>query len=473
METLPLFLKLDGVPVVLVGGGEIGTRKARLLAAAGAAITVIAPEVSGDLETLLGLAEKPPEQTPTHRWIRGPYSGPGQLQGARLVVVATANPTLNATISADARAANILVNVVDSPELCSFIFPAIVDRSPLVIAIGSNGGSPVLARQVRRRIETMVPAAYGQLARFARELRATVASALPDIEQRRRFWEQIIDGPIASKVLSGREGEARTALEQLLALQQRNPKSLNQGEVYLIGAGPGDPDLMTFKALRLLQSADVVLYDRLVNPAIVDLARRDAERLYVGKKRSEHSVPQPHINQLLLDLARQGRRVARLKGGDPFIFGRGGEEIELLARHNIPFQVVPGITAASGAACYAGIPLTHRNHAQSVRFVAGHLKDNRLQHRWDEFLSPGETLVFYMGLAGLEEICRQLIAHGRDPDTPVAVIERATLPEQKILTGSLASIPEVVAASRPSAHTLIIVGDVVRLQAELGWFGSE
>ncbi|MEQ8801285.1 siroheme synthase CysG [Haliea sp.] len=473
METLPLFLKLDGVPVLLVGGGEIGTRKARLLAAAGALITVVAPAISDELAALLGLPEGvQPDERAHHRWIRGPYNGPEQLQGARLVVVATPDRALNAEISAAARTAGMLVNVVDSPELCSFIFPAIVDRSPLVIAIGSNGGSPVLARQVRRRIEAMVPAAYGRLAQFARSLRSTVARALPDVEHRRRFWEQVIDGPIAGKVLAGREGEARASLGQLLALQQRNPKSLNQGEVYLIGAGPGDPDLMTFKALRLLQAADVVLYDRLVNPAIIDLARRDAERIYVGKQRSQHSVPQPDINQQLLDLARQGRRVARLKGGDPFIFGRGGEEIELLARHHIPFQVVPGITAASGAACYAGIPLTHRNHAQSVRFVAGHLKDNRLQHRWNEFQSPSETLVFYMGLAGLEEICSQLVAHGRDPDTPVAVIERATLPEQRVLTGSLASIAGVVAKSRPSAHTLIIVGDVVRLQGELDWFGA-
>jgi uroporphyrin-III C-methyltransferase / precorrin-2 dehydrogenase / sirohydrochlorin ferrochelatase len=474
METLPLFLKLDGVPVVLVGGGEIGTRKARLLLAAGAVITVIAPAISSELEALLmPTAETPQAGRPAHVWIQGPYSGPEQLQGARLAVVATPNRTLNAVISADAKVAGILVNVVDSPALCSFIFPAIVDRSPLVIAIGSNGGSPVLARQVRRRIEAMVPAAYGRLAQFARDLRATVARALPEVEHRRRFWEQIIDGPIAGKVLNGRVEEARASLEQLLALQQRNPKSLNQGEVYLIGAGPGDPDLMTFKALRLLQAADVVLYDRLVNPAIIDLARRDAERIYVGKKRAEHSVAQPDINQQLLDLAREGRRVARLKGGDPFIFGRGGEEIELLARHQIPFQVVPGITAASGAACYAGIPLTHRNHAQSVRFVAGYLKDNRLQHRWEEFQSASETLVFYMGLAGLEEICAQLIAHGRDPDTPVAVIERATLPEQKVLTGTLATIAGVVAKSRPSAHTLIIIGDVVRLQGELGWFGQD
>jgi uroporphyrin-III C-methyltransferase/precorrin-2 dehydrogenase/sirohydrochlorin ferrochelatase len=274
-------------------------------------------------------------------------------------------------------------------------------------------------------------------------------------------------------VLSGNAENAKSSLTALLAQQQRNPKSLNQGEVYLIGAGPGDPDLMTFKALRLLQSADVVLYDRLVNPAITDLARRDAERIYVGKQRSDHSVPQTRINQRLLDLARDGRRVARLKGGDPFIFGRGGEEIELLARHQIPFQVVPGITAASGAASYAGIPLTHREHAQSVRFVAGYLKDNRLEHRWEEFLSPNETLVFYMGLAGLEVICSELVAHGRDPATPVAVIERATLPEQRVITGTLSSISEIVARSRPVAHTLIIIGSVVDLQSELAWFGPD
>jgi uroporphyrin-III C-methyltransferase / precorrin-2 dehydrogenase / sirohydrochlorin ferrochelatase len=457
--------------VVLVGGGQIATRKARLLTSAGANITIVAPEITDELAALLGLEGNGDPPTP-HRWLAEPYSGTDQLAGARLVVVATPNRTLNAVISADATVAGILVNVVDSPELCSFIFPAIVDRSPLVIAIGSNGASPVLARQLRRRIEAMVPAAYGQLAAFARELRSTVARALPDVEHRRRFWEQIIDGPVASQVLNGRTEQARTQLTALLALQQRNPKSLNQGEVYLIGAGPGDPDLMTFKALRLLQSADVVLYDRLVNPEITNLARRDAERIYVGKQRSEHSVPQPQINQRLLELARQGRRVARLKGGDPFIFGRGGEEIELLARHQIPFQVVPGITAASGAASYAGIPLTHREHAQSVRFVAGYLKDNRLEHRWEEFLSPNETLVFYMGLAGLEEICRQLVKRGRDAATPVAVIERATLPEQRVLIGTLESIGGIVAASRPSAHTLIIIGSVVELQSQLGWFGD-
>jgi uroporphyrin-III C-methyltransferase/precorrin-2 dehydrogenase/sirohydrochlorin ferrochelatase len=475
MESLPLFLKLRDTPVVLVGGGQVATRKARLLQAAGACITVVAPQACSELLVLLGLqgAEEAGGEQPRHHWRAFGYEGVQHLAGARLVVVATPNRTLNAVVSADASAAGILVNVVDSPELCTFIFPAIVDRSPLVIAIGSNGASPVLARQLRRRIEAMVPAAYGRLATFARALRATVARALPDVEHRRRFWEQIIEGPIATQVLNGREEEAKSRLEALLAQQQRNPKSLNQGEVYLIGAGPGDPDLMTFKALRLLQSADVVLYDRLVSPAITDLARRDAERIYVGKQRSDHSVPQAEINQRLLDLAREGHRVARLKGGDPFIFGRGGEEIELLARHHIPFQVVPGITAASGAASYAGIPLTHREHAQSVRFVAGYLKDDRLEHRWQEFLSPNETLVFYMGLAALEVICSQLIAHGRSPQTPVAVIERATLPEQRVITGTLSSISDIVAASRPSAHTLIIIGSVVDLQTQLAWFGPD
>ncbi|PLW82833.1 uroporphyrinogen-III C-methyltransferase [Kineobactrum sediminis] len=477
METLPLFLKLDEVCVVLIGGGQVATRKARLLVSAGAALTVIAPEITPELQDLLGLgtADVPVQATPAdnrHQWLPEPYAGVEQLLGARLVIVATPDRAVNALVSEQACAHNILVNVVDSPALCTFLFPAIVDRSPLVIAIGSNGGSPVLARQVRRRIEAMVPATYGRLAAFARRLRTTVATALPDVELRRRFWEQIIDGPIAGKVLSGREAEASVDLETLLQAQQHNPETLTHGEVYLIGAGPGDPDLMTFKALRLLQAADVVLYDRLVNPLILDMARRDADRIYVGKRRAEHSVPQPAINQQLLELARQGRRVARLKGGDPFIFGRGGEEIELLAEHGIPFQVVPGITAASGAACYAGIPLTHRDYAQSVRFVAGHLKAGQEEHDWQAFSSPTETLVFYMGLSALDKICQQLQAHGRSPTTPVAVIERATLPEQRILVGTLDTIEDIVAAARPTAHTLIIVGEVVRLQRDLYWFGN-
>lgn len=464
MNTLPLFHQSRGRLAVVIGGGQIAARKARLLLAAGMRLRVVAPAIAADLREQLAAAAQL-----EHQLLQRAYAGPGDLDGAMLVVVATPDVAVNARVAADAEARGTAVNVVDSPELCSVYFPALVDRAPLTVAIGSEGSSPVLARQLRSRIEAMLPASLGRVAEFAARQRAAVAAALPDLEQRRRFWEGVLDGPVASQVLAGREAEAESALQRALAdAAQQDP--LAAGEVYLIGAGPGDPDLLTFRALRLLQQADIVLYDRLVNPAIVDLARRDAERRYVGKRRGDHSVPQAEINQQLLELARQGRRVARLKGGDPFIFGRGGEEIELLAQHAVPFQVVPGITAASGAACYAGIPLTHRDYAQSVRFVAGYLKGGQVEHDWAALCHPGETLVFYMGLVGLAEICHQLQSHGLSPQTPIALVERATLPEQRTIVGTLADMPARVAAAAPQAPTLIIVGDVVRLHGDLGWF---
>jgi uroporphyrin-III C-methyltransferase/precorrin-2 dehydrogenase/sirohydrochlorin ferrochelatase len=312
----------------------------------------------------------------------------------------------------------------------------------------------------------MLPAAYGRLAEFAGQMREVVKAAIPAESSRRLFWEQTVDGAVAELVLAGNESRARELLLQQLQDTNTSPR----GEVYLVGAGPGDPDLMTFKALRLLQSADVVLFDRLVAAEIVDLARRDAERIYVGKARSEHALPQQEINQLLLKLAQQGKRVVRLKGGDPFVFGRGGEEIELLARHNIPFQVVPGITAANGAACYAGIPLTHRDYAQSVRFLAGHLKQGTLDLDWGQLLSDTETLVFYMGLLGLPVICEQLQRHGRAPETPVALVERACTDQQRVLAGTLATMADIAHREQARAPTLIVVGNVVRLRNELAWF---
>ncbi|MDP5052972.1 MAG: siroheme synthase CysG, partial [Congregibacter sp.] len=393
---------------------------------------------------------------------------PGDLADAIMVIAATPDRQVNEAVHIEARERRIPVNVVDSPDLCSFIFPAIVDRSPLTVAISSSGASPVLARSIRSRIEAMLPAATADLARFAQLHRDRIRDVGETEEERRRIWEQIIDGPIAQLILSNRWQAAEQALAELLDGHQ----TLAVGEVYLIGAGPGDPELMTFKALRLLQRADIVLHDRLVNPDIVAMARRDAEKLYVGKQRSDHSVPQDRINELLVELALQGKRVARLKGGDPFVFGRGGEEIELLAQKKIPFQVVPGITAANAAACYAGIPLTHRDYAQSVRFVTGHTRDGKLQHRWEEFLSDTETLVFYMGLVGLPIICAQLIAHGRPANTPVALIERATLPQQRLLSGTLATIESLVESAKPQAPTLIIVGRVVELADRLRWYGS-
>ena len=469
MEYLPVYLQLESASVLLVGGGAVGTRKARLLLKAGAALTVVAPDITEELSAML--------ERSGATWLQTSYdansgsSGEGGLvhlfAHLALVVAATPDRSVNEHISLDAKAHGIPVNVVDSPDLCTFIFPSIVDRSPLLIAISSSGHSPVLARFIRRKIEALVPATYGRLAEFAGRMRSIVKENIPEQTPRRLFWEQTIEGTIGELVLAGREQQAEEKLQQALA-QQQTPC----GEVYLIGAGPGDPDLMTFKAVRLLQSADVVLYDRLVSNPIVDLARRDAQRIYVGKARADHAVPQQEINQLLVDLAQQGKRVVRLKGGDPFIFGRGGEEIELLAQNNIPFQVVPGITAASGAACYAGIPLTHRDHAQSVRFVTGHLKDGSVDHDWNQFQNTAETLVFYMGLAGLPVICEQLQAHGRSADTPIAMVERGTLIEQRVLTGTLASMVDIVAREKPKAPTLIIVGDVVRLHSELAWFGK-
>jgi len=459
VQYLPVCLELKDSPVTLVGAGVVATRKARLLCRAGARLTVIAPAATREIQVLL--------QEHQGVWKQAEYAS-GDLAGSTLVVAATPDKALNAQVSADAKALNLPVNVVDSPELCSFIFPSIVDRDPLLIAISSSGESPVLARLLRRKIESLVPAAYGRLARFAGRFRERVKTALPEDTPRRLFWEQALEGAIGEQVMAGREERAEELLEQRLATTD----ALYTGEVYLVGAGPGDPDLMTFKAMRLLQSADVVLYDRLVSAPILEMARRDAKMIYVGKQRSDHAVPQEQINQLLLDLALEGKRVVRLKGGDPFIFGRGGEEIDLLAKHQVPFQVVPGITAASGAACYAGMPLTHRDHAQSVRFVTGHLKDGSTNLDWASFQSTTETLVFYMGLVGLPQICEQLIAHGRAVDTPVAVVERATLQEQRVLTGTLASINDIVAREQPRAPTLIIVGDVVKLQKSLAWFGS-
>lgn len=456
MDYLPLFHKLQDRLVLVVGGGEVALRKARLLVESGAILRVVAPEIRDELRELAG---------PSAQVLQRGYQAT-DLDGVCLVIAATDNEPLNADISAQAQALGIPVNVVDAPKLCSVIFPAIVDRSPLIVAITSGGDAPVLARLIRAKIETWIPATYGQLAGLAKKFRAQVRGLFPDVQQRRVFWEDVFQGQIAESVFAGKLGEGERQLEAKIA--GIAPRAL--GEVYLVGAGPGDPDLLTFRALRLMQQADVVLYDRLVAPAIVDLCRRDADRIYVGKQRSEHAVPQEQINQRLVDLAKQGKRVLRLKGGDPFIFGRGGEEIEELAAHGIPFQVVPGITAASGCAAYAGIPLTHRDHAQSVRFVTGHLKDGSSNLPWSELSAPGQTLVFYMGLVGLPAICAELIRHGRAADTPAALVQQGTTQNQRVFTGTLANLPQLVAEHEVHAPTLVIVGEVVQLREKLAWF---
>ncbi|WP_312936186.1 siroheme synthase CysG [Pseudomonas sp.] len=461
MDYLPLFHKLQGGRALVVGGGEIALRKARLLADAGAELRVVAPQVDAQLREMVvaGGGE-----------VRLRGYQVGDLDGCRLVIAATDDAPLNAQVSSDAQALSLPVNVVDAPALCTVIFPAIVDRSPLVVAVSSGGDAPVLARLIRAKLETWIPAAYGELAGLAARFRHRVKTLYPDVNQRRGFWEDVFQGPIAERQLAGQGAEA----ERLLREKVEGAPAQKGGEVYLVGAGPGDPDLLTFRALRLMQQADVVLYDRLVAPEIIDMCRRDAERIYVGKRRAEHAVPQDQINRLLVELASQGKRVLRLKGGDPFIFGRGGEEIEELAEHGIPFQVVPGITAASGCSSYAGIPLTHRDHAQSVRFVTGHLKDGSSNLPWNDLVAANQTLVFYMGLVGLPTICAELIAHGRAATTPAALVQQGTTRNQRVFTGTLADLPDLVARHEVHAPTLVIVGEVVQLREKLAWFeGAE
>lgn len=461
MEFLPLFYQLKDKPCLVVGGGSVALRKATLLAKAGGRISVVAPAIE---KALLSLVADSGGEVLQREYLAT------DLDGRFLVIAATDDQSLNEQVSRDAHQRHLPVNVVDNPELCSFILPAIIDRSPIVVAVSSGGASPVLARLLRAKIESLIPAAYGSLASLVAGFRDRVRQRFSNIDQRRYFWEDVLDGPVAELMLAGKAGAAERLLSDRLAKAE---DSAEVGEVYLVGAGPGDPDLLTFKALRLMQKADVVLYDRLVAEQILDLTRRDAERVYVGKARSDHAVPQQDINQLLVQYAKQGKRVLRLKGGDPFIFGRGGEEIEELAQHRIPFQVVPGITAASGCASYTGIPLTHRDYAQSVRFVTGHLKNGTAELPWNELVHQNQTLVFYMGLVGLPIICQQLIAHGRSADTPIALIQQGTTANQRVIASTLAKMPDLAAKSGFKAPTLLIVGEVVRLREKLAWFELE
>ncbi|QJD29924.1 siroheme synthase CysG [Methylococcus geothermalis] len=461
MDYLPIFLKLRDAPCLVVGGGEVAGRKLGLLLEAGAAVTVIAPSADA---AIAELAERGRIRLRTKTF------DADDADGFRLVIAATDDREVNEEVAATGRRLGIPVNVVDCPALCDFIFPAIVDRSPVVIAVSTGGASPVLGRLLRTRIEACIPSGFGTLARIAGGLRDRVKRAIPDARARRHFWEQGLQGPAAELALQGRAEEAEMRLlEEAEAAATQGGPSL--GSVALVGAGPGDPDLLTLRALRLIQEADVVVYDRLVSPEILALVRRDARRIYAGKERSRHSIPQDDINELLGNLASEGHRVVRLKGGDPFIFGRGGEEIETLMARHIPFQVVPGITAASGCAAYAGIPLTHRDHAHACLFVAGHLKDGSLQGiDWPQLARPRQTVVVYMGLQGLPQICAELIRHGAPPSRPAALIQQGTTSEQRVVSATLETLPARVADSNVKAPTLVIIGEVVTLREKLAWY---
>ena len=460
MDYLPIFLAIRGEPCLLVGGSQAAEPKARLLLRAGARLVVVAADLTPGLRELTG------ESGVT--WHRRVFRD-RDLDGMRLVIVALEDEALANAVAAAARERGIPVNAVDRRPLCSFILPSILDRSPLVAAVSTGGAAPILARILRTRLETIIPARFGRLARFLGEIRPEVLRRIADSTLRRRFFEGVVDGPIGEQVIAGREDEAREAIASALAEHERAGAGA-AGEVYLVGAGPGDPDLLTFRALRLMQRADVVVYDRLVSNAVLDLARRDAERIYAGKQPGYHAIPQHEINDLLARLALAGKRVLRLKGGDPFIFGRGGEEIETLAALGIPFQVVPGITAASGCAAYAGIPLTHRDHAQSCIFVTGRRKIEEDTLDWDSLVRPNQTVVIYMGLAGLETICGGLLRHGLPPETPAALIEQGTTAAQVVHTGTVGTLASIIEGSGVRAPTLVIVGEVVRLREKLGWY---
>ncbi len=458
MDYLPVFHKIRSQPVLLVGGGTVALRKARLLFRAKAKVKVVAEEICQELTELISIHDgEVHEQT---------YKS-GDVENCVMVVAATDDNELNHQIAADAGKLNIPVNVVDQPHLCSFIFPSIVDRSPLIVAVSSSGKSPVLARLLRSRLETLIPSGYGDLTAFLGEVRSQVKARIQSFSARMRFWEDVINGPSAEMLLSGKTEQANALLQNML--ENYNEADHTLGEVYLVGAGPGDPDLLTFRALRLMQKADVVLYDRLVSERILAMTRQDADKIHVGKQRSEHTMPQHEISSMLIELAKAGKRVLRLKGGDPFIFGRGGEEIEQLASAGVPFQVVPGITAASGCSTYAGIPLTHRDYAQSVIFVTGHMKNNQCDLDWDSLVKTDQTLVIYMGLVSLPYICEQLINRGRSSATPAALIQQGTTPDQKVFVGTLQSLPAIIEENEVKAPTLIIVGEVVALHNKLAW----
>ncbi len=461
MQALPIFFNIAQRRCLVIGGGDVATRKVIMLLKAQGSVVVISPELGNELREMLARNEI--------EHVIASFA-PEQLTGACLVIASTDDESVNEAVSIAAKRLNIPVNVVDAPALCTFTMGSIIDRSPVVIAISSEGNAPVLARYIRSKIETMLPAAYGRIATIAGEFRDQVKAKFSTTQSRRRFWEDVLNGPLVERVLSGQEQAARELLGELLTQSDDVPA---RGEVYLVGGGPGDPDLLTFRALRLMQQCDVCVYDKLVSKEVMELVRRDAELIYVGKSRDQHTLPQEEINALLARLALEGKRVLRLKGGDPFIFGRGGEEIETLMQHGVPFQVVPGITAANGVSSYAGIPLTHRDYAQACLFITGHLKDGTIDLDWQAMARPRQTVVIYMGLVGLEQICSKLISQGVSPDMPAAVIQQGTTHKQRVVESTLANLANDVATAGLKPPSLTIIGEVVKLRSRLNWFTPE
>ncbi|EPK9866726.1 MULTISPECIES: siroheme synthase CysG [Serratia] len=461
MDYLPIFADLKQRPVLVVGGGDVAARKVSLLQRVGAEIRIVAQSLSPELEQQ--------RQQGRVLWL-GKTFDPQQLDDVFLAIAATDDNALNAAVFAEADKRRVLANVVDDQPRCSFIFPSIIDRSPLVVAVSSSGQAPVLARLLREKLEALLPASLGLMAQVAGRWRGQVKQRLASIGERRRFWENTFGGRFATLVANGQTAQAERQLEQDLHRFATGEEGA-QGEIALVGAGPGDVGLLTLRGLQVMQQADVVLYDHLVSGEILDLVRRDAERICVGKRAGAHSVIQEETNRLLVELAQQGKRVVRLKGGDPFIFGRGGEELQVAAAAGIPFQVVPGVTAAAGATAYAGIPLTHRDHAQSVTFITGHCRPDGDGLDWADLARARQTLAIYMGTMKAADISQRLIAHGRDASTPVAVISRGTRADQQVQIGTLEQLEYL--AQRAPLPALLVIGEVVELHHQIAWFGHQ
>ncbi|NMF50344.1 uroporphyrinogen-III C-methyltransferase [Pseudoalteromonas arctica] len=458
MQYLPIFTKLDNKPVLVVGGGEVALRKCRAFLKARASVTLVAPWFCDELK------EHAHNNEVT---LIDAYFEESHLDGKMLVIAATDRDEVNNNVFELANARNVFVNVVDDQPKCTFIFPSIVDRDPITIAISSAGTAPVLARRLREKLETLIPHHIGPLATLVGGFRDKVKKRFKHFSDRRQFWEGVFDSSVVSKVQTGDTQAAQQQLEQML-----DAKAEPEGEVYVVGAGPGDPELLTLKALQLMQQADVVVYDFLVSDEIMELVRRDADLICVGKRLGDHSVVQDDTNQMLVDLAKQGKKVCRIKGGDPFIYGRGGEEVQVLAANNVNYQIVPGITAAAGCSAYAGIPLTHRDHAQAIQFVTGHCKKDGQELDWQSLAKANQTLAIYMGVIKSPHIQSELLKHGRKADTPVAIIENGTRKNQRVVTGQLGELADLIERNSIISPALLIIGEVAALHSQLAWFGK-
>ena len=459
MSYLPLFIETTGKKCLIVGGGKVASRKLIPILKAKMKVTLISPEVIEEIELNF-------HKNKNLKIIKRKFK-PEDIEDQFLIIAATNEKTTNQKIAKLSKDNNILVNMAEDSLSGNTLIPSVVDRDPIKIAVSSGAASPILTRLVKTKLETVIPYSFSKLADIMMEYRDVVKKNFLKISERRKFWEVFLDGPVSEMVLSGHIDKAKKALDESL---KENKFLEKTGEVYLVGAGPGDPELLSFKALRLMQKADIVIYDRLVSRPIMNLIRQDAEKIYVGKQRADHAMPQENINQLLARLALEGKKVLRLKGGDPFIFGRGGEEIESLIKDDIPFQIVPGITAASGCASYAGIPLTHRDYSQACIFVTGHLRDGTVNLNWEMLAHEKQTLIFYMGMHGSKIICEELIKHGLSDETPAALIVKGTTEDQEVIIGNLKNMPEIIMERKIVPPTLLIIGDVVKLHNKLKWF---